>query len=132
MRSSYMSVVLNSEPVLLEEATVGIRFWAIPRNGRYYHAWHPVKYPFPCDIIARDGDNILNGVIYQYCLYNRDGLPQGAYPLEDLVMMPLTGVRYPSRVLDLGCGNGSWVCDVARAFPNATVVGVDLVGCQDT
>lgn len=126
-----MSVVLNSEPVLLEEATVGIRFWAIPRNGRYYHAWHPVKYPFPCDIIARDGDNVLNGVIYQYCLYNRDGLPQGVHSLEDLVMMPLTGVRYPSRVLDLGCGNGSWVCDVARAFPNARVVGVDLVGCQD-
>ena len=82
-------------------------------------------------MIARDGDNVLNGAIYQYCLCNRDGLPEGNRSLVDLRMMPLTGIQYPRRVLDLGCGNGSWVCDVARAFPNATVVGVDLVGCQD-
>jgi 2-polyprenyl-3-methyl-5-hydroxy-6-metoxy-1,4-benzoquinol methylase len=124
-----MSVVLNSEPVLLEE--LDIRFLAISRNGRYYHAWHPGKYPFPCDIIARDGDNVLNGVNYEYCLYNRDGLPEGVPALQSVQMMPLTGVRYPKKVLDLGCGNGSWVTDVATMFPNATVVGVDLVSCQD-
>jgi len=124
-----MSVVLNSEPVLLEE--LDIRFQTIPRNGRYYRAWHPGKYPFPCDIIARDGDNVLNGVIYEYCLYNRDGLPEGVPVLQSLQMMPLTGVRYPKKVLDLGCGNGSWVSDVATMFPNATVIGVDLVSCQD-
>ena len=121
--------MLNSAPVLVEEFDT--RFLAIQRNNRYYHAWRPGKYPFPCDIIARDGDNVLNGAIYQYCLYNRDGLPEGNRSLEHLTMMPLTGVQYPSRVLDLGCGNGSWVCDVARAFPNATVIGVDLVECQD-
>ena len=107
------------------------RFLAVRRNNRYYHAWRPGKYPFPCDILARDSDNVLNGAIYQYCLYNRDGLPEGNRSLEDLTMMPLTGVKYPNRVLDLGCGNGSWVTGVARAFPNATVVGVDLVECQD-
>jgi SAM-dependent methyltransferase len=126
-----MSLVLNSDPVLIEEHFM--RFWALPKNDRFYHAWHPGKYPFPCDIIARDGDNLLNGVIYEYCLYNRDGLPVqgGVQPLENLRMMPLTGVQYPNKVLDLGCGNGSWVTDVATMFRNATVVGVDLVGCQD-
>jgi ubiquinone/menaquinone biosynthesis C-methylase UbiE len=46
-------------------------------------------------------------------------------------MMPLMGVQYPNKVLDLGCGNGSWVTDVATMFQHATVVGVDLVGCHD-
>jgi 2-polyprenyl-3-methyl-5-hydroxy-6-metoxy-1,4-benzoquinol methylase len=124
-----MSVVLNSEPVLLEE--FDIRLLAIPRNDRYYHAWHPGKYPFPCDIITRDGDNLLNGVIYEYCLYNRHGLPEGVTSLQSLKMVPLTGVRNPKKILDLGCGDGSWVTDVATLFPNATVVGVDLVSCQD-
>jgi len=125
-----MSIVLNSEPVLLREFD-NVEFLAVRRNDRYYHAWHAGKYVFPCDFIARDGDNLLNGVIYEYCLYNRDGLPEGVSPLENLVMMPLTGVRYPKKVLDLGCGNGSWVTDVAETFPNAMVVGVDIVDCQD-
>jgi hypothetical protein len=126
-----MSLVLNSEPVVIKEHHM--RFLALPKNNRFYHAWHLGKYPFPCDIMARDGDNILNGVIYEYCLYNRDGLPVqgGVRPLENLRMMPLTGVQYPNKVLDLGCGNGSWVTDVATTFRNARVVGVDLVGCQD-
>jgi cyclopropane fatty-acyl-phospholipid synthase-like methyltransferase len=34
-------------------------------------------------------------------------------------------------VLNLGCGNGSWVVDVATTILDVTVVGVDLVGCQD-
>jgi trans-aconitate methyltransferase len=58
-------------------------------------------------------------------------MPEGDRSLAGLRMMPLTGIQYPRRVLDLGCGNGSWVTDVARAFPSATVVGVDLVECQD-
>ena len=77
---------------MLEEFDTEVQFLAIPRNGRYYHAWHPGKYSFPCDFIARDGDNLLNGVIYQYCLYNRDGMPGVVPSLEDLVMMPLTGI----------------------------------------
>jgi hypothetical protein len=124
-----MSVVLNSKPVSIREPR--LRFWALLKNDRYYHAWHPGKYPFPCDIIARDGDNLLNVLIYKYCLYNRNGLPKGTPPLEFLRMMPLTGVRYPKKVLNLGCGNGSWVVDVATTILDVTVVGVDLVGCQD-
>lgn len=125
-----MSLVLNSDPVVIEEHHMC--FLATPKNDRFYHAWRPGKYPFPCDIIARDGENLLNGIIYEYCLYNRDGLPEDVPTLENLRMMPLTGVQYPNKVLDLGCGNGSWVTDVATTFRNATVVGVDLVSCQDT
>ncbi|KAH7922843.1 S-adenosyl-L-methionine-dependent methyltransferase [Leucogyrophana mollusca] len=33
-------------------------------------------------------------------------------------------------VLDLGCGSGSWIMDVAREFPHASAVAVDLVPMQ--
>lgn len=33
-------------------------------------------------------------------------------------------------VLDLGCGSGAWIRDVARAFPHCSAVGVDLVPVQ--
>ncbi|KAL0951792.1 hypothetical protein HGRIS_008460 [Hohenbuehelia grisea] len=33
-------------------------------------------------------------------------------------------------VLDLGCGSGSWIMDVARDFPDANCVAVDLVPMQ--
>lgn len=34
--------------------------------------------------------------------------------------------------LDLGCGSGSWITDVARDFPNCTAVGIDLIPMQAT
>ncbi|KAG6333269.1 hypothetical protein ID866_5821 [Astraeus odoratus] len=33
-------------------------------------------------------------------------------------------------VLDLGCGSGSWIMDVAREFPHCSAVAVDLVPMQ--
>ncbi|KAF8726163.1 hypothetical protein AX14_008020 [Amanita brunnescens Koide BX004] len=36
----------------------------------------------------------------------------------------------PKRCLDLGCGNGSWIIDFARDFPNCEAVAVDLVPMQ--
>lgn len=32
--------------------------------------------------------------------------------------------------LDLGCGSGNWIADVARDFPNCTAVGIDLIPMQ--
>ncbi|KAG2022934.1 hypothetical protein CC2G_000646 [Coprinopsis cinerea AmutBmut pab1-1] len=36
----------------------------------------------------------------------------------------------PARVLDLGCGTGTWVVDAAKEWPNAEFVGFDLVNVQ--
>jgi cyclopropane fatty-acyl-phospholipid synthase-like methyltransferase len=32
----------------------------------------------------------------------------------------------PERILDLGCGIGTWVIDAAREFRNSTIVGFEL------
>jgi len=32
--------------------------------------------------------------------------------------------------LDLGCGSGTWIMDVARDFPHCTAVGIDLIPMQ--
>lgn len=42
----------------------------------------------------------------------------------------LATIPAPSRVLDLGCGTGGWAIQAARAWPNAEVVGFDLVNVQ--
>ncbi|THV06547.1 S-adenosyl-L-methionine-dependent methyltransferase [Dendrothele bispora CBS 962.96] len=36
----------------------------------------------------------------------------------------------PKAVLDLGCGSGMWIMDVAKDFPNCSAVAVDLVPMQ--
>ncbi|VDB91586.1 unnamed protein product [Peniophora sp. CBMAI 1063] len=37
----------------------------------------------------------------------------------------------PKRVLDLGCGSGTWALEVAREFPHCEIVAVDLVPMQN-
>src|SRR5438552_3811824 len=42
---------------------------------------------------------------------------------------PLVGVTYPSdlrSVLDIGCGPGGWVLDVAFEYPEVEVSGIDI------
>ncbi|WWC64242.1 uncharacterized protein I303_106851 [Kwoniella dejecticola CBS 10117] len=34
------------------------------------------------------------------------------------------------RILDLGCGTGTWCVEIAREFPEAEVIGIDLVPIQ--
>ncbi len=38
----------------------------------------------------------------------------------------LAPIRNPLSVLDVGCGTGRWGVEMARQFPNANVVGVDV------
>ncbi|KAH9920205.1 uncharacterized protein BXZ73DRAFT_91944 [Epithele typhae] len=37
----------------------------------------------------------------------------------------------PKAVVDLGCGSGSWILDVAKDFPHCSAVAVDLVPMQN-
>ncbi|KAH9081813.1 hypothetical protein EDB83DRAFT_586306 [Lactarius deliciosus] len=53
----------------------------------------------------------------------------GAYPPPMAEVMNDTPWETKS-VLDLGCGSGSWIMDVARDFPHCQAVAVDLVPMQ--
>lgn len=51
----------------------------------------------------------------------------GLYPAPDIVqelLAPREGVQ--QRILDVGCGTGAWAISMAKEFPHAHVVGIDL------
>ncbi|KAJ3845565.1 hypothetical protein EV361DRAFT_875558 [Lentinula raphanica] len=54
----------------------------------------------------------------------------GKYPpcMEEVMADDVPGET--KAVLDLGCGSGSWIMDVARDFPHCSAVAVDLVPMQ--
>lgn len=45
-------------------------------------------------------------------------------------IIPQDPTTHPRRVLDVGCGSGSWCINAASQWPNASFVGVDLVAIQ--
>ncbi|KIY46318.1 hypothetical protein FISHEDRAFT_66490 [Fistulina hepatica ATCC 64428] len=56
----------------------------------------------------------------------------GGYPppMEQVMADNIPGEV--KAVIDLGCGSGSWILDVARDFPTCSAIGVDLVPMQVT
>ncbi|KAG8798943.1 hypothetical protein FRC16_006183, partial [Serendipita sp. 398] len=51
----------------------------------------------------------------------------GLYPCQEdveAILSPADGVE--KRILDIGCGTGSWAIEMATRFPHCTVVGVDV------
>src|SRR5579875_741118 len=38
----------------------------------------------------------------------------------------LAPIQQPRRILDVGCGTGQWAFELARQFPHADVIGLDL------
>ena len=120
LRPEYVLLMLNGTP-----------YWTIAKHGRCYNAWKPEKYPFPCDTNARDDCDLLNATIFHFCYNGNGDREEDEFPLHWAVMRPLVGGPRLSKALDLGCGSGIWVSNVARWFPNAVVVGVDLAGGQD-
>ncbi|EJF67127.1 hypothetical protein BD309DRAFT_946205 [Dichomitus squalens] len=52
-----------------------------------------------------------------------------APPIPEILADDTPGVT--KTCVDLGCGSGSWILDVARDFPHCSAVAVDLVPMQD-
>ncbi|GER92013.1 hypothetical protein KDW_61750 [Dictyobacter vulcani] len=46
------------------------------------------------------------------------------YMLRDNYLAPL---KNPGRILDIGCGTGLWAIELAKGFPTADIVGLDIL-----
>ncbi|KAH8698821.1 regulator of secondary metabolism LaeA [Talaromyces proteolyticus] len=84
-------------------------------NGRTYHGYRRGIYMLPCDEEEQDRLDLFHKVITEARV--GDGLIYAPHPPN-------------ARVLDLGCGTGIWAIDVANKYPEAFVVGLDLVDIQ--
>jgi SAM-dependent methyltransferase len=77
-------------------------------------------YRLPAD------DEELDRLDKQHVMFCR---VMGKYPPPLPQIMAEDGFEVKA-ILDLGCGSGSWVMDVAREFPHSSAVAVDLVPMQ--
>ncbi|KAJ1569957.1 hypothetical protein HK096_008539 [Nowakowskiella sp. JEL0078] len=80
-----------------------------------YHTLEGSPYMLPCD-----GDE-LNRLELQHKVYTQISGRVSQMPLDELLY------KTDSKVLDLGCGTGSWARDVAIRYPQAEVHALDMV-----
>ncbi|KAF5323360.1 hypothetical protein D9611_005643 [Ephemerocybe angulata] len=88
----------------------------ILKHGQRHHSYDSEKAPYPLS-------------------YDRQVVEMEA--LDNLLTKHLRGsssyvnfAEPPTRVLDLGCGTGSWIIEAAREWPECEFVGFDLVNVQ--
>ena len=83
-------------------------------HGRTYHAFHRGQYLFP-----NDSSEIARIEVKYHAVRLSINDTIFFAPIED-----------PQNILDVGTGTGIWCVDVADAYPNATVKGIDLSPIQ--
>ncbi|KAL0080404.1 hypothetical protein J3Q64DRAFT_1701745 [Phycomyces blakesleeanus] len=81
--------------------------------GRKFHQTLGSSYLLPCDEEEIDRLHLQHFMV-RFAI-------QGNYlaPVSDIL-------RKGARVLDVGCGPGSWTMEIAGEYPKSTVVGVDI------
>ncbi|KAF9882662.1 hypothetical protein FE257_005664 [Aspergillus nanangensis] len=82
-----------------------------PGIGRMYEGPENESYILPCDEQEQDRLDFFHAMFAVALSSNK-----------------LIHVPHPSngRFIDLGCGTGIWAIEVAKAYPNAYVLGVDI------
>jgi len=83
-------------------------------NGRTYHSYGSTEHW---------------GSVDEDALYQQD-ISHHFWTLMINQNLYLAPVKNPQRILDLGCGTGIWVIDVAEKHPEADVKGIDLAPIQ--
>ncbi|KAJ8584731.1 S-adenosyl-L-methionine-dependent methyltransferase [Rhizopogon salebrosus TDB-379] len=85
------------------------------RDGRLFHSHGSSPYPLPVDAHEQGRLNNLHKILHNTVEFHYVG------PVAEV----LEGRQ--KRALDLGTGTGNWPMDMARAFPNVKIYGVDIV-----
>ncbi|RUP48683.1 hypothetical protein BC936DRAFT_144182 [Jimgerdemannia flammicorona] len=88
--------------------------------GHYYYGLVPPPVPSPHTIPG----SMPNKALKQRHMIPKmsfDGLVTSRFaaPIEDVL-------RRGASVLDIGCGSGSWIMDLATAYPTSRFLGIDI------
>ncbi|KAL1838223.1 hypothetical protein VTJ49DRAFT_2921 [Mycothermus thermophilus] len=84
-------------------------------NGRLYAGFGSQEYGMPMDTAEKEKLSLCHTKYFALLDQQRFLAPVG---------------NHPQKILDLGCGTGEWVIDVADMFPTAEVLGVDIAPAQ--
>ncbi|KAI8082674.1 S-adenosyl-L-methionine-dependent methyltransferase [Gilbertella persicaria] len=89
----------------------------VMKQGRQFHNESNSAYWYPND--DQELDRLVGEHFALKTLFNGN-IPEGLFekfsiPVED-----------NAKILDLGCGPGTWIMDVATELPNSELVGVDI------
>ncbi|RHZ85321.1 hypothetical protein Glove_67g48 [Diversispora epigaea] len=87
-------------------------------NGRRYHNVESVKYPLPND------EEELDRLHLQHFLLRYVWQRNFSAPVKHILN------RNGSKVLDVGCGAGSWMFEMASDYPNTQITGLDISPIQ--
>ncbi|EAU92279.1 hypothetical protein CC1G_00498 [Coprinopsis cinerea okayama7 len=112
-------VPFSSELVVIPESMLKKR----EEYGRFFSNFKKAIYHLPADEEEWDRQERLHQSFIE--MFGRK------YPPE-LSEILKSDEYYEKRCLDLGCGTGCWIKEVARDFPYCEAVGVDLVVVPDT
>jgi SAM-dependent methyltransferase len=87
----------------------------IQENSRIYQGQEIDSYMLPCDEMEQDRLDFFHAVFIV------------AMRSTKLLHVPHT---FNGRFLDLGCGTGIWAIELAKAYPDAYVLGLDISAIQ--
>ncbi|KAG1125568.1 hypothetical protein G6F42_008597 [Rhizopus arrhizus] len=106
---------LNTTP----EYTIPIEYEI--KNGRRYMISPVNRFYLPCD--DEEADRM---VILHFCIkYGFNGNIV-APVIQSLRVKPNQNDEYSARVLDVGCGPGTWILEMASEFPFTEFHGIDI------
>ncbi|GJE88315.1 methyltransf-25 domain-containing protein [Phanerochaete sordida] len=89
----------------------------VVRNGKKHHPYGPDEVPYPRSYER----NVVDSDIWE-CMWASDSLRgRKTWYVPD---------NPPAKVLDIGCGSGSWILDCAIDWKDTHFVGLDIVPLQ--
>ncbi|KAF9160138.1 hypothetical protein DFQ26_005854 [Actinomortierella ambigua] len=101
----------SSSPIKLDELVARVAQSHFPQSGREYHPDRTIPYLLPCD------EQECERLILQHHVLR--------YALGSNVIPPID-TTLAGKVLDCGCGPGTWVMEMAAEYKNLEFYGFDI------